>query len=333
MTTASPPLPAIELPLSRLSPLILLGIYLIVPATLMFVLLDAVATNLEFSRRISFDPQLFLLVSLLLQTPHAIASMFTFADREYVVAYRFTLAKCILVGIGTLALILLVGDMPFMACLMAYNFYHQNSQQAGIAAMVARNKSRLHNVWRWMAIFIESMGLLAIMIRLSPNVQVLPEAKPIMILLSVLVLVAFGFVGMLVARQSKTDMGRLLIAAHTIMLFVYAGMFALDLPLLMIIAPVVVHDLTAFAFYINHNTNRNRDTKFNVLSRLRNVLPMPELLLTPLMALAVVGVILLSGSTATSYFAFVSILINVIHIYLEGRMWKAGSLHRKYTLV
>lgn len=334
MTTASIPLPAPDagLPMSRLSPLILLGIYLIVPALALFVLIDSVATDLDFSRRISFDNELLLLIGLLLQTPHSIASILTFADPEYAVAYRRILGRCLLVGVATIALILMVGDLIFMLCLMTYNVYHQNAQQTGIAAMVARNKTRLHNVWRWMAIAIQLVGFLAILVRNSPNIHVLPTAKPIMVTAAALFLVAFGAVTILVARQSKTRMGSLLIGAHAVMLYFYVLMFALNLPLLMILAPVVVHDLTAFAFYINHNTNRNRETLHNYFSRLRHIAPLPEYLLTPLVALLLGTSMFLTGSQA-SLFAIFAILGNVMHIYLKGRMWRAGSPHRRYTHV
>lgn len=334
MTTASStfPAPGAGLPMSRLNPVILLGIYLIVPAVALFVLIDSVATQLDFSRRISFDNELILLIGLLLQTPHAMASMFTFADPEYAVAYRRTLGRCLLVGVATLALILMLGDLLFMALLMTYNFYHQNSQQAGIAAMIARSKTGLHNVWRWMAILIELVGFLAILVRNSPEVHVLPGAKPVMLIAAVLFMAAFGVVTVLVARQSKTLVGRLLIGAHAGMLYFYVLMFALNLPLLMILAPVVVHDLTAFAFYINHNTNRNRETLHNYFSRLRHIAPLPEYLLTPLVSLLLGAFIFLSGSEASLYAIF-AILVNVVHIYVEGRMWKAGSLHRRYTHV
>lgn len=334
MSSASTlPLPASEPPLIRLDPRILLGIYLIVPATLLFLLLDAAVTGLEFSRRISFDAHLLLLVSLLLQSPHAFASMFTFADREYASAYRFTLLKCVLVAVATIALILAVGDTVFMICLMLYNFYHQNSQQAGIAAMVARSKTRLHNLWRWMAIIIESAGFLALLIRVTPEIHVAPGAKLVYSLIAMVFMVAFAIVSGRVAQQSKTGIGKLLIGAHAVMLFVYVGIFLLNLPLMMIIAPVVVHDLTAFAFYINHNANRNRDTKHNVFSKIRNIAPMPEILLTPLVSLAVILVLFLSGSTDTFGYAVAAIVINVVHIYAEGVIWKAGSLHRRYTRV
>lgn len=334
MTTASSTLPApgAALPMSRLNPLILLGIYLIVPALALFVLIDAVATQLAFSRRIAFDNELILLVGLLLQSPHVVASLFTFADPEYAVAYRRILGRCLLLGVATLALILMVGDLLFMFLLMAYNTYHQNSQQAGIAAMVARSKTGLHNAWRWMGIIIELVGFMAILARNSPAVHVSPATQMMLVGTTAVFLAAFGVVTVLVARQSQTRPGRLLIGAQAGMLYFYVLMFALNLPLLMILAPVVVHDLTAFAFYINHNTNRNRETLHNYFSRLRRLVPMPEYLLTPLAALLLGLAMFLTGANVSVY-ALIAILLNVMHIYLEGRMWKAGSLHRRYTHV
>lgn len=336
MTTASNVLPAPgpvpDPPLSRLSPLILLGIYLVVPAIVLFVLLDAIATGLDFSRRISFDTQLLMMVSLLLQTPHAMASLFTFADREYITNYKATLIKCGFVGLGTLALIILVGDMLFMLCLLIYNSYHQCSQQAGISAMVARNKSRLHETWRWMSIVIHLIGFLAILGRNEPGLYVAPGLTLALGVTSVLFLAAFGLVSLQLARQSKTQMGVLLIGAQAAMLYVYAIMYVLNLPLLMILAPVVVHDLTAFAFYINHNANRNRETRHNFFSKLRNIVPVPELILTPMVAMGL-GLCMVTTGINTTTFAIWAILWNVMHIYVEGVIWKAGSPHRQHTLV
>lgn len=335
MATASNTLPSseIEMPLHRLSPIVLLCIYLVVPAIILFLLLDSAATGLDFSRRISFDTHLMLLGGLLLQTPHGIASIFTFADREYARAYKGTLIKCGLIGLITTILILLAGDTLLMVCLLIYNFYHQNSQQAGIAAMVARNKSRLHQAWRWMAIIIELVGYVAIVVRNSPGIQLLPSTKLVLSLGAVIFLAAFAVVSAGVALQSKTRMGRLLIGSHSAMLYLYVGLFILNLPLLMVLAPVVVHDLTAFAFYINHNTNRNRNDRLNYFSRIRNFIPMPEFVLTPLVALLFGTSMFLGGSQIEIYYAIVAVVLNVMHIYLEGVMWKAGSLHRQYTYV
>lgn len=337
MTTAThthpSPEPTGTLPLSRLSPLVLLGIYLIVPALALFVMIDYIATDLDFSRRIAFDTHLMLVASLLLQAPHAIASLFTFADREYTSTYKGTLIKCGLIGLATLILILLVGDILLMLCLIAYNFYHQSSQQAGIAAMVAGNKSRLHEVWRWMSVIIQLVGFIALLANNNPDYHMMPDKKAALTIAAVLFMACFAVVSVIVARQSKTAMGRLLIGAQAVMLYLYVAMYIINLPLLMILAPVVVHDLTAFAFYINHNTNRNRETRFNYFSRIRNVVPMPEYVLTPLVALLLGASMFMSGSAEASYFAIVAIVLNVMHIYVEGKMWKAGSLHRKYTLV
>lgn len=333
MTTATPalPNPVADDHLSRLSPVVLLSIYAIVPVVFLLVLADYLGNDLGFSRRIAFNDHTLLLVGLFLQTPHSFASLFTFFDREYASTYRGKLARCVLVAAGSVALIQLVGESLFSLCLVTYNFYHQAAQQTGIAALVARNKSRPHETWRWMSMAILWTGFIAMMVTNNPKAVVAPWFKDTMLVVAALFLAAFAVVSYQVARNSKTGVGRLYVAATSAMLYLYVGLYFLNLPLFMIFVPVFVHDISAFAFYINHNTNRNRETKHNFFSRLRNVLPMPEYLLTP-------GIALLFGTIymtdfGISFYIYLSIILNMMHFYIEGVMWKADSLHRRYIRV
>jgi hypothetical protein len=318
-------------PLHRLSPTLLLWIYAVIPAVLWFLLVDYLFTDMRMARGMQVTDQFVLVIGALLQAPHNFASLLTFLDREYLREYGRKLLACAVVGVLSLSIPWFLGEVVFAFFLLTYTFYHQSAQQAGIAALIAQNKSRLHEAWRWMSLTILVVGLVALAVKNNPEAVFTPAFEQLVLGLSGLFLGTFVLISVLVARRSKTRIGMAYIGATSLMMLVYIGLYVVNLPVLMLFIPVFVHDITAFAFYINHNANRNRVVKHNWVSRIRNVVPMPEILLTPLAGLLCGAVFLLGLDT--SFYIYLATLLNVMHFYIEGIMWKGGSLHRKYIQV
>lgn len=317
----------------RLNPMVLLAIYVVVPALLWFALVDYLFTDLRLSHKMEVGPQSILLVGVLLQAPHNFASILTFLDREYIREYRGKLLICLGVTLASLSIPWFFGEGIFSFFILAYTFYHQSAQQAGIASMLARNKSAWHETWRWMSFVILMFGILYIVARTGQGTEVFfqPPLNRIIGTLALVYLVLFTAVSFIVYRQAKTKVGRYYVLANTAMFFAYSLFMYLDLPFFMLFIPVFVHDITAFAFYINHNQNRNRTELVNLVSKVRGVLPMPEYLLTPIAGM-LLGMLFLFGM-GSSLYVYAAAMLNVAHFYLEGVMWKNGTPHRRHIVL
>ena len=98
-----------------------------------------------------------------------------------------------------------------------------------------------------------------------------------------------------------------------------------------VLIPRIVHDTTAFTFYINHDYNRNRVSTRNFIYRHTNKLCVPVPLACPLLALGVNG--LLIGFTNMSVNPFFYAPITMIHYYTERLIWRRGTIHRKSVFI
>lgn len=317
----------------RLNPAILLSIYLIIPAISGFMLIDYALTGLRISRGLDLNAQSIILIGLAFQSPHAFASLLLFFDSEYLREYKGRLAISALLSLGSLCILWFIGIAAFTLFLATYTFYHQSSQQAGVATLLAKNKARYHNLWRWMSFIIFFIGLFGIIIKTDPAITVfsVPVIKNFISIAAAIFLALYLVVSLSVARESKTTIGKAYVLANTLMFIAYICFFLEGFYFYMILVPVFVHDMTAFSFYINHNANRNNGKVINFVSRIRNIVAVPELLLTPLAGI-VCGTALFFGANKMFY-AYVAVFINVMHFYLEGIMWKKGSLHRKSIII
>jgi hypothetical protein len=93
-----------------------------------------------------------------------------------------------------------------------------------------------------------------------------------------------------------------------------------------------VHDVSAFAFYITHDYNRNLSENKNWFYKVTSFLPLPIILLTPILAFGFAYLLRsVTGGIAIGY--SIIILVSMCHFYLESVMWKRNSPHRQYVLV
>lgn len=313
--SSAPALP----PIMRIKPVYLLGIYSIIPVVMLFLAGDFWLNGLGLSRSLPADPHTMQWFTMFFMLPHIFASLFTFLDRDYLVAYKERLAVSVPLILVMILAIPVLFDAPILQMIMAvYTLFHLISQQTGIAAMIARNKSAVYQAWKWLSFF----AVLMISIMAQTNFPRLHDflygALPFFILL-------YGALTLVTARQSKTVVGMGYIAANSVMIVICYGLALARLPFFVILILRVVHDVTAFYFYVSHNANRNRERHLNLVSRLRKWLRLPEYVFTPLM-----GVLCTALATATlgDGIFFTVIFLGLLHYYWEGIMWKQGSPHR-----
>ena len=303
----------------------LLGLYGIIPLCLLFVAADALLLQGNVVRALPADPHSMQWFSLFFMLPHIFASMFTFLDREYIATYRRQLALSVpAIAAGAAAFISLLGEAAFAIFIAVYTVYHLMSQQAGIAAMVARHKSATWDAWRWSLFLLVTLLYMAM---LTGN----PLFHSLVIACAVLFGLPFLVLGNRLAQECAPGTGRLYVHANTGMVLACFLFYFLEMPFFVVLIPRFVHDVSAFSFYVTHNRNRNRVQRHNLLVRLTAAMRLPEYIATPVAGIAAAAAATAAlGGNPQGMFLMMAFL-SLFHYYWESVMWKAGTVHRQHV--
>ena len=295
-------------------------VYLVIPLFFVVILGDHYLFEGVLRAMLPRHPEQLLWYTLLFNVPHFFASFFTFADKEYLAVYK----KKLLLGIPLIALMAflfpLVSINLTVLYLVLYTMYHNVSQQTGIASLVMKCRGWRVTTWRYANIIL---GLyLYALVYPSPFSHVVHlYALPVISVLSIIsVMLTF-----LIARKSATPEGKYYAWGTSSIAGIGILAYALGYPFFVSTALRIVHDLTAFIFYIIHDMNRNRVIMHNLIYRF--ILPKTSLFVVGIPALAVLLTYFAQGE-GTSMVIQAFFLLAVSHFYIEGFMWKNGSPHR-----
>lgn len=331
------------MPRLAISARFLLGIYAIVPACTLVMLGDLCFLRESLFRALPTSPESFFWFQLLFGTPHIIASsVILFGNRDYVRAYwpriaGFTLVVLLFFGVGSL----FIPYRVFLAVVGAATILHVIKQQVGVGKGLCRLASPLYDAWGWTMIVFGSILYYAIYAGydLTPDMRDIVDA--------ILVALAVAIFGLTLACRVgiKTPLGRFYLWANAFMVL-QSGMFYLHgYSFLAILGPRLVHDLTAFTFYVAHDVNRHGAQPQNLLYRLASKLgmgifwvgPAFAVLLTFLLAryaddLASLAIAPILGQdlSYSPYFLIVGYL-GLLHYYTEVFTWRQGSPYRQHV--
>lgn len=334
MSTIAPTLtgPAPDQPLQPVSPRLILAVYAIIPLAVLVIAVDYLFFDLRLNAALPNTPDDMGWLNVFFMLPHVLASVFTFADREYLSAYSGRLVGSSLAFTAGIVVVPALFGLSVMVLLLAlYTAYHQVAQQTGIASIVARHRSGLNTAWKWLCLVALVAVFVASLIEPALRQKMYAAAPALYIGLITGGVTALVVVAVLVARQSRTASGRVLVGANTGMILMQGVFFAFGFHFFMILIPRLVHDITAFAFYVTHNMNRNRREAHNVVVRALRPTRLPEYLLTPVLAIA--ASIALSQLVPKEALLFIVAFLALFHYYWEGVMWKNGAPHRQFIRV
>jgi hypothetical protein len=243
-------------------------------------------------------------------------------SRTILVQYR----KRLLVGSGLILITILplLYVQPYLAYLLVsiWTVFHVVFQQTGLSQMYMKHRSPYYDIWKW------SIGLLAcyIYIMFYPSIvhallipykdPILLVATPILVLLTVLVM-----------KGSKTSRGMWYSGATGSLIIASAVSFFLGYHLLAILIPRIVHDVTAFTFYIVHGMNSSADTSSDSIFR---SLYLPYFMI-PIIILGLslgLGYLLTQGIAVAATIPII-FFVSLMHYFTDGFAWKRDSLLRK----
>ncbi len=309
-----------------INPKVLLAIYSVMPLSLLFIAADSFVLNGHIKVSLPVDPRVYAWFVILFMVPHIIASFFSFADKEYLEYYKPRLLRgaqiAVILGIF-LPAIAGATILPILA-FATYTMIHVFMQQSGVSKSLMKNSAPAHVYWQWLGIAISTVIYSYLLIPM-PWLDKIGGYSNLIKAVSVLVLGIYSLLAINIARQSRTKLGKVYFWGSHSMPILGALYIVSGYPILALLIPRIIHDLTAYTFYITHDNNRFNETKSNVLYRATSGIKLPVYLASPLISILLTFAIAKFNSSAL---AVVLTCIFFLHYYTESMIWKRDSLHR-----
>lgn len=132
----------------------LLALYAIIPLSFAVIAADILFFGSAVRDFLPGKPEDYLWFLFIFNLPHIMASLVTYADKDYVRAYRRPLLKGLAVSIfAPLAIVLILGFNAFFIFIAFYTVYHVLMQQYGVSLMLlGRRANATFTIWRWASI-------------------------------------------------------------------------------------------------------------------------------------------------------------------------------------
>lgn len=298
----------------RISKRLLLSIYLIIPAVWLVVAIDVGYLHGYLRKALPASPEDFYWFTAFFVIPHVLASQFTFYDREYLNAYRKQLQIGLPLVLAGAVILYRFDHGSHGVIFIAVTMWHLIAQQVGIARSLVGETSRAFTVWRWLTIAVFTAGITGI---LGP--WLIWVGTPLLLTTTLLTFHVSRLTAQKVARHYLwANQGMALSAA-----FLSVGGYWF----FSVLIPRVIHDGTAWVFYLTHDHNRNLEGLHNRLYRAFAFAHLPLVVLVPGLAFGLNAA--LNQDIGVFYHA-VAIPISLFHYYSESFMWRRHSMHRQY---
>ncbi|MCB1538420.1 MAG: hypothetical protein H6865_06980 [Rhodospirillales bacterium] len=313
---------------------VLLSYYGIMPVLVAVALADHYFLGGRLRAVLPMRPEIYVWWTIVFNLPHIMASLVTYAEPEYLGAYRRPLTRGVLIAAAlTLGVPFVLGQAWLFVSVAFYTMYHVLMQQYGISLMlVRRGPDRVFQVWRWLS--IAGAGMIYLKVYYPPLDYALHDDWGIALDTSGIALIAaslpFGLwsLARVVRDPAPSLYSKAYYAGTFCMTALSAAFYQAGYVFFLFLIPRFVHDVTAFTVYAVHDHNRNLEVRHNRIYRaLAWTRVPPALLCVPLG----IGIAWLfsnrdGGSTALAAFAT---MFSFLHYYMEGYMWKRGTPHRQ----
>lgn len=321
---------------------LLLGLYAIIPLCLLLQLCDNWFWQGFLQQSLPSSPKQFLAFQIIFGTPHIVASSILLASNtEYLKFYQskiiwMTGAIAVIFGLGSL----FIPYQAFYVTVAAWTVYHVLKQQLGVGR-------GLCNMPNWIFYLILSLSVMAgffvyigIFLKNNLDMQQLGWIK----------LIAGGLcVGLvctvwLAQRYARTQLGRWFLWSNVLLVLGSFYLFVQQYYFFAILMPRLVHDATAYIFYVVHDYNKHHAQAQNFIYRYAARCHFPIFIVLPLCSFLLAFVLQSYGDDAINrvaeFFFGVEIrkaitlgllgYLALMHYYTEAFTWKQGSPYRRF---
>lgn len=321
---------------------LLLGLYAIIPLCLSLQLLDSWFWQGFLQEHLPSSPKQFLLFQIIFGTPHIVASSILLASNtEYLKFYKLkiilmTLAIMMVFGVGSL----FISYKVLYVTVAAWTVYHVLKQQLGVGRGVYRLPDWAFYLILWLSVAAGIFVYIGIFLKNSLDAQQLELIK----------LVAGGLCAGLVCgallcrRYVTTQSGRYFLWSNVLLVLSSFYLFVQQYYFLAILVPRLVHDATAYIFYVVHDYNKHHSHPQNFMYRYAARCHLPVFIVLPLCSFVLAFALQSYGdgafNTLTEFLFGVEInkaitlgflgYLALMHYYTEAFTWKQGSPYRRF---
>ncbi len=321
---------------------LLLSLYAIIPLCLILQLTDIYLFQGTLLQHLPSSPGHFLLFQLLFGTPHILASnVLLVTNKEYFAVYQ---KKIIMM---TLAIVLffalasqLVSYYVLYVMVASWTVYHVLKQQHGVGRGIYQLPDWAFYLLLWLSIGAGISVYMGIFLKNTLSIQ---QAEWIRQLAAGLV-TCLVFSTFWCQRYVKTRFGRLFMWSNSLLIVASFYFYLQQYYFLAILIPRLVHDATAYIFYVTHDVNKHAGHPQNFLYRWAAKIKLNVFVVLPLLSFALTYVLQQYGDQWVD--ALTQILFgmqvrqavtvgligyfSLMHYYTEAFTWKHGSPYRKY---
>jgi len=320
----------------------LLALYAIIPLCLVLQLMDANFWQSYLQNHLPSSPNHFILFQILFGTPHIIASTLVLtSNNDYLKNYSrklmfMTLAIAIVFGLGSL----FIPYKAFYVLVAAWTVYHVIKQQHGVARSVCRLPNWAFYVLLWLSVVAGLIIYVGIFLKNSLDVQQTFWIKQSAGLLCISIILF----GIYCHHYVSGLFGRCFLWANIFLVLSSFYLYLQQYYFLAILVPRLVHDATAYTFYVTHDYNRHHAKPNNFMYGIARLFHIPLLIVLPLSSFALAFALQAYGddfiSHLSDFFFGVSIhkvitlgllgYLALMHYYTEAFTWKNDSPYRRY---
>jgi hypothetical protein len=321
---------------------LLLGLYAIIPLCLALQMVDGWFWHGFLRENLPTRPTHFLLFQILFGTPHILASTIVLvSNAEYLKFYQhnilwMTAAIAIVFGVGSL----FIPYRVFYVLVAAWTVYHVLKQQHGVARGVCRLPSWAFYHLLWLSVAAGLFVYIGIFLKNSLDAQQTEWIKQIAGLLCAGLFLSATYC----QRYVTTSFGKWFFWSNIFLVLSSFYLYVQQYYFLAILVPRLVHDATAYVFYVTHDYNRHHNHPQNFIYRYAAHCNVHIFIVLPVCSFALTFVLQAYGdnivSAITVLFFGVEIhkaitlgllgYLALMHYYTEAFTWKQDSPYRRF---
>ncbi len=321
---------------------LLLGLYLIIPLCLLLYGLDSIVLQHYLLDNLPSKPTHFLLFQILFGTPHILASaVLLTTNAEYFQFYKrnlalATLAIIAIFGIGSL----FIPYRVFYVAVASWTVFHVLKQQHGVARGICQLPNWAFHSLLWLSVSAGLLIYIGIFLHNSLEIETLEQLKNTSeILTTLLVILAF-----FCQRYVPTSFGKIFLWANVFLVVSSFYFYSEGYYFFAILIPRLVHDATAYIFYVTHDFNKHSREPKNAFYRFAKRYSISIFVLLPISTFALAFILQAYGDVVIAWLTReifgveirkvmtlgVIGYLSLMHYFSESITWKNDSPYRQF---